>query len=375
MKRKLNGILVAILTACLITTAAFAVVDDQSEDMTSVVESPGIVDPKTIGENASTPLEAIISEDGIAEPVPSSQASRPSGAVKAMSAPVAAPGVPVSQPSETSNLEPSAPQPAPVVQEKTEPSLFAEKPATAHSALPNPFPSGLLAIDGFKYPVFLYAPPEYRPDRAYPMIVVAPVNPVSAEEGIRYFKGLADRKNLFILSVYNLVPRGGTTPYQLDDWLLGIMKDVAERFPIDKDKIFIFGKDEGANYAAYLSMKYPERFGAAALVGGGWDGQFSAIMEVRSESEKQVPFLAVFSSDKPEIKQKNQSWMDKLQAKGYPIKVMDVKSSEEFKELEFKKAMFDWLDTTSQKWDATTAEKNKTWKAKVKKGIKDFFTV
>lgn len=245
----------------------------------------------------------------------------------------------------------------------------------AAAALVNPFPSGLLEITDYKYPVFLYAPRGYRPDGSYAMIVIAPSEGAEAEEGIRYLKTIADSKNVFILSPHGLWTYGGDVPYLLDEWILQIKKDVVNRFPINKNKIYVMGKGTGANYAAYLSMKHVGEFTGAALLGQGWDGPFSKIMQIRSDSADQVPFFVAFRADQPEVKAANEVWLDKLQAKGYPIHLTEVKSEADFSSREFKQDMFAWLEETSQHWLNEVKQGQKSFKAQLKKGWKTFFTV
>lgn len=63
-----------------------------------------------------------------------------------------------------------------------------------------------------------------------------------------------------------------------------ILDQLAERYPIDRTKVFLVGHSMGAGHAMLLSQKTPERFaGIAALGGGGKVGQ--------PERVKNVPFF------------------------------------------------------------------------------------
>jgi hypothetical protein len=61
--------------------------------------------------------------------------------------------------------------------------------------------------------------------------------------------------------------------------------------------------------------------------------------------------------------------------KGYPLKVVDVPDAAGFNTSEFKKETYAWLETTSQRFGAVVEKGKKGFKSKLKKGIKDFFTV
>jgi hypothetical protein len=235
-------------------------------------------------------------------------------------------------------------------------------------------PSGLVEVSNYKYPVFFFAPKDYKTDRTYAMIMIAPAEDAKAEKQIEYLTGLAERKSIFILAPYALWPKRGDTPYNLDEWLLELKKDMMERFPISRKRVYLVGKDLGAHYAAYMAIKYPKEFAAVALLGQAWDGPFSQLIQPRTDAADQVPFYIALKAG-GEIRSRNQVWFDKLQKKGYPLHLADYKDDEELSDLEFKKTVFDWMETTGQSWAASVAQGPKTWKEKFKKGAKDFFAV
>ncbi len=235
-------------------------------------------------------------------------------------------------------------------------------------------PSGLIEVSGYKYPVYLFAPKDYKLDRTYAMVMLAPAESAKAEKQIEYLTGLAQRKSIFILAPYVLWPKAGDTPYTLDQWLFTVKKDVIERYPINPKRVYLVGKDSGAHYAAYIGVKYPREFAAVALLGQAWDGQFTQLVNPHSDPADQVPFFIALKAS-GDAKARNQAWFDKLQKRGYPLHLVDYQTDEDLTTLEFKKTVFDWLEDTAQNWAVTQAESQKNWKGKFKKGVKDFFTV
>ena len=242
-------------------------------------------------------------------------------------------------------------------------------------AVQDPFPSGLLAISDYKYPVFLYAPRGYRADRSYPMIMVAPSEGVGGEEGIAYWKSIADQNMVFVLSTAGVWVESDDVPTNLDTWLLQVKKDVQERFPVNDKKIYVAGKNTGAHYAAYLATNYPQEFAGAILLGQAWAGPFSRLIHLSSNLSKQQIFFVVFQSDQPHVKDQNQTWLDGLQEKGYPLKLVEVPDGKGFESLELKKEAYDWIEATGQSFSAAVEKSQRGFKAKFKKGVKDFFTV
>ena len=238
----------------------------------------------------------------------------------------------------------------------------------------SPNPSGVIEISGYKYPVYLYVPKDYKTDRTYSLIMMAPAESVKAQEQIDYLTGFAQRKSIFILAPHVLWPKLGSTPIELDKWFLRVKKDIVERFPINKKKIYLIGKSSGAHYAAYLATQYPTEFSAAALFGEAWNGPFQQMIVPSSDPVKQVPFYVAMKTGS-DAKTRNQAWFDKLQKKGYVLHLTEYPKDDSLDELEFKKSVYEWLEEASQNWIAEVARRHQGWKGQLKKGIRDFFTV
>ena len=281
---------------------------------------------------------------------------------------IPSPVLPASSPEVKGSQASGVVQPLPVASKVASRELPEDQVFTASN------PSGLVEVSGYKYPVFLFAPKDYKTDRTYAMIMIAPAEAAKAEKQIEYLTGLAERKSLFILAPYVLWPKEGDTPYRLDEWILSVKRDVVERFPISKKRVYLVGKDLGAHYAAYMAIKYPKEFAAVALLGEAWDGPFSQLIQLRPDAADQVPFYIALKAD-GDARSRNQAWFDKLQQKGYPLHLVEYKKSEELDDLEFKKSVYDWMEATGQSWEASVAQSQQTWKGKFKKGVKDFFVV
>ncbi len=296
------------------------------------------------------------------------QATVPPVQVAPIAADESQPVLAASSPKVEGSQTPGTVQPLPAVPKGASKEMPEDQVFTASN------PSGLVEVSGYKYPVFLFAPKDYKTDRTYAMIMIAPAESAKAEKQIEYLTGLAQRKSIFILAPYVLWPKAGDTPYRLDEWLLTVKRDVMERFPISKKRVYLVGKDLGAHYAAYMAIKYPKEFSAVALLGQAWDGPFSQLIQLRGDGADQLPFYVALKAD-GDVRSRNQAWFDKLQKKGYPLHLVDYKTDEELNDLEFKKSIFDWMEAEGQSWAASVAQNPKTWKGKFKKGVKDFFAV
>jgi hypothetical protein len=249
-------------------------------------------------------------------------------------------------------------------------SAEAAKPQKPRRKLP----TGLLELQGFKYPVYLYVPEGLEQEKKYPLLVMVPSETDSAEKQLEYILPVAKSLECFVLATYNLWPKQGT-PYEIDRWLLGIKNDMSKRFPIDASKIYAIGRNSGGSYAAYLITAYPEEFSGAALLGEAWEGPFMELLKPRVSAGDQMPVVAAFTADQQTTKIKNEKWVLEYQQKGYPVSVMDLPAGQDFDSSDFKVSLLEWLDQKSQSWKLIREEQHKTFKQRFKKGVKEFFEV
>ncbi|HNX67974.1 MAG TPA: hypothetical protein PLL75_00255 [Candidatus Omnitrophota bacterium] len=272
-------------------------------------------------------------------------------------------------------VEAAAPvAPAAAVAEKTVAVAPVKAPAVAAPVQTPALPSGLVEIGGYKYPVYMFVPREYQADRTYSMIMVAPAKDVTAQDQIEYLSKLASRRNVFILAPYVLWPKSGTVPYTLDEWLLSVKNDVLQRYPINKKRVFLLGKDSGAEYAAYLATKYPAEFSGVALLGQAWDGTFAPLVHPQSGAANQMPFYIALKEGS-DAKARNQQWLDKFQKDGYSLHLVEYQKDEDLTPVDFKQSVLDWLESSSDNWASVQAKDRQGWKGKLKTGVKNFFAV
>ena len=103
---------------------------------------------------------------------------------------VPSPAVPIAAPAPS----PETVQPLPAASQ----GVSKDMPGGQEAAVSNT--SGLVEVSGYKYPVFLFVPKDYKTDRTYAMIMIAPAESAKAEKQIEYLEGLAQRKSVFILA-------------------------------------------------------------------------------------------------------------------------------------------------------------------------------
>lgn len=229
--------------------------------------------------------------------------------------------------------------------------------------------TGLMQLPDYKYPVYLYVPDNYTAEKDYPFIISIPDEGETPDKNIQYWINVAARRTAIILSVTNLWP--DDMPTRMDEWLLRIKKDVADRYRVDKNHTYVVGMESGGHYAAYLSMTYPSEFSAVALLGEAWSGKFEQLIHPSSSTSQQIPIYVVFAkSALTDTVEKAKQQAMELEQKGYIVSLGQLEGTESFSDMEFKLKMLSWLEEKSDDWDLKAAESQKSWKEKFKKWLK-----
>jgi pimeloyl-ACP methyl ester carboxylesterase len=118
-------------------------------------------------------------------------------------------------------------------------------------------------------PYFLKLPPEYRPGRNYPVLVVLHRAADTPKQMLNKWADLAARYG-FILVAPDWIKALGNTAYQYNvaehATVLGCLWDLQRRFQVDSDRIFLFGAEEGGLMAYDVGFSHPSLFAGVAVM-------------------------------------------------------------------------------------------------------------
>lgn len=234
-------------------------------------------------------------------------------------------------------------------------------------------PAGVQELKDYNYPVSLYVPENYDPAKIYPMLIALPDIGEGPAKHLEEWLPAAKKKNLIVL-VPSLEIRITETPFQTDHWLIRLKNDMTKRYRVDPARIFLSGKNNGAHYAAYLGIRYPDEFSAVILNGGSWAGPFEKLMQFKSSTLRQRPFLAVLDENDSALVSETEKIAYKLTQKGYPVYLKKVKK-EDLSSTDQKKESLEWAFEKQQAWAVQLAESRKSLKAKTSEAVKDFFAI
>lgn len=202
--------------------------------------------------------------------------------------------------------------------------LFCTVSFSAYEGAPE---TGLLLLEK-KHPYYLYVPPEYSPDQSWPLVVLLISGLKDQKEGIEPWVEWA-RKNQLLVLLPSVLPReGAISTDEVDRWILGIKREVLERYQVGPYQILLVGIGSAGHYAAYLGVKYPEEFSAAALFRQAWAGPFEKLMRPGSDRSRQISFYVAVDSASPSYAAVEKKAAE-LQQSGYPLQWDSLKEGED----------------------------------------------
>ena len=235
-------------------------------------------------------------------------------------------------------------------------------------------PTGLIKLDEYRYPVYLYVPEITDSAQLLPLIISLPGDGENPKKHIESWASFAKQKNLIVFTP-EIKLRYTDVPYQTDIWLIRIKNDVVRRYQVASNKIFLVGTGNNAHYAGYLGAKYPKEFSAAALLGGSWVGPLEGLIPVESRPVKQLPFFVSLMKESGPTVSATQRKADELMEKGYPVNFEVIDEQQTFSKADFRQRMIGWLNAKSQTRELIVQKSEKSWKERLHKGIENFFEV
>ena len=250
------------------------------------------------------------------------------------------------------------------------PLLFFAKPIMAETFF-GEVSTGLMELDEFRYPVYLFVPENYQISGSYPLVMAVPGEEESAEDMIEDWSKAAKKKN-WIVVVPNLPSlRSGELPYDNDEWFLNLKNTLQGRYSIAPTKVFLIGSGGAAHYAAYLGLQYPEEFSSVGLLGGSWVGPFEKITRMSKRPRKQLPFFVSMKEQNVSLMKRTEVKAYQLTKKGYPVYLEKLNSEESYSSQDVRERMMSWMQEKAQVWAEVIREHEKKLKEKVIRGVEE----
>ena len=232
-------------------------------------------------------------------------------------------------------------------------------------------PKGLVELKDYNNPVYVFIPPGQDKSLLNSMILIVPDPKEAPDDLVNEWLSIAKKKNL-IVAVPVMQMERDSVPFRTDEWLLKVKKDLTDRYHVGK--AYLIGKGEGAQYAAYLAVQYPEQFSGAGLLDGSWVGPFEKVMRLSSRPARQVPFFISLFGPDAELMKQTEDRAYRYTARGYLVYLEKFEKNEKVDSLDLKARMIDWLQKKAESWEQVMAQSGKTKKEKISKWLGEFIS-
>ncbi len=203
--------------------------------------------------------------------------------------------------------------------------------------------TGFQEITTDRYGASFFVPPSFNAQQDWPLVIVLYSDEV--HKGADFVKNWVEdfkTRNTIALFVSYLEPR--ESPYDSDKRLFRLMDEFQKMYPVDQKRILLTAFGGAAHYAFYLGFRYPERFSAVALIGGGTEGRFERFFSYDNSQSKKLPFLVLYGTKDTAIeKEKFVAHHLEWSARGYQIDVQEMKGLDRTLRPEFKTKIMDWF--------------------------------
>lgn len=187
----------------------------------------------------------------------------------------------------------------------------------------------------------LKLPPEYTPNRAYPvLIVLANTGEKASTMLARWEKAAADHGYLLAAPEWNtgVADEYGHTERE-HDAVLDTLRDLRRRYQIDSDRVFLFGLGEGAKMAFDVGLAHPDLFAGVLPMGAG-PGRYPRRYW---RNAQYLPFYVVNGTRAGDSQTLLRELFDHWILRGYPALWVEYKGrGTEFFSAEVP-ALFDWM--------------------------------
>lgn len=151
---------------------------------------------------------------------------------------------------------------------------------------------------GSKRTYYLYTPQAVALSTSAPLLVLFHGSGQNGLGVLREWTGLADREGIYLVApdaldtLYWQIKRDG--PMFVRD----VIESVADRHPIDRRRVYLFGLSGGAVHALTLAMLQSEYFASTAIFAGAWreEEYFAAL----SAARRKIP-VSIIVGDRDEF--------------------------------------------------------------------------
>ena len=201
---------------------------------------------------------------------------------------------------------------------------------------------------------FLYLPSSFSHEKKWPLVLAFPEWGTDSKTYAEQW-GLEAEKRGYVVLCPNWWRSRGDVPDQGDKNVFKIADKVSRDYSIDNSKILVTGFGDGADYAFYLALRYPDRFAAAAPVGGGITQAYENVISYRKIEKSPIPFWLlngkqdVALQDRQLTSEGVKKSVEKLWSLGLKVDYKEIEGLGHEYRKNFNKTILDWFEGSKGK--------------------------
>ncbi len=145
----------------------------------------------------------------------------------------------------------------------------------------------MVNYDSAKQRYVLYVPKNYKPDKAWPLVVF--ISPGAGPSGWASWKAVCEKKGVLFGSPYGA--GNSTRAGQRTRIVLDMLDDIRRKYQIDPDQTYLSGFSGGGRMACAIAFALPEWFGGVAPICGTNPIAGPAYLRHRTQERLSVAFI------------------------------------------------------------------------------------
>jgi predicted esterase len=179
------------------------------------------------------------------------------------------------------------------------------------------------ALGGKVKKYWAQVPPEYRPGRSYPVLIVLHQSGEKARQMLDRWKMEAARNGYILAAVQWSDSEDATYAYSEEEHaiVLDLLHDLKRKFNVDSDRVFLAGFGQGGNMAYDIGLSHPDEFaGILPMCGmpGYWGDRYAS-------NAQYLPFYISAGDQSGNIHLKNRDRIRDWIGRNFPAMYVEYK--------------------------------------------------
>lgn len=210
--------------------------------------------------------------------------------------------------------------------------------------------TGLQNVANDRYGYSLFVPPNYTPERKWPLVIALHDEGKLGEDYIKGWTAAAKEHGVIVFCPTYEAIHQGNAPVAQDSRIIKLKHEIETQYEIDSKRVLITGFSFGGHYAFYLGLRYPNEFTAIASIGNAFKGDLNKLFSPSFAQVHHLPVLILVNHEKEILDSPEMlSTLKEFQDRGYSIETVEAESASDPKNLSTNSYVLEWFDQLSTK--------------------------